>query len=274
MHIDLHTHTTASDGKLTPTELVQHAVHSGIDTLAITDHDTVEAYGLVGDTGPLPLRLIPGIEFSTQWQKIDVHILGLNIDIRAEALKTGVAFQQQHRMDRARHIADKLSRLLGINDLFDAVQQLARHNNIGRPHFAEYLIRTNVVKDQKEAFRKYLGIGKKAYVKPSWAGPADIIQWIRDAGGTAVLAHPAKYDLSQSKLLKLIDDFIAAHGQGLEVIAGKQTAALTGLLARICGQKGLLASCGSDFHGPDQHWGGLGNFPALPGNCIPVWDSW
>ena len=274
MHIDLHTHSTASDGKLTPVELVRHAIVSGIDTLAITDHDTVEAYSLIGDAGPLPLKLIPGIEFSSQWQKIDIHILGLNINIDGELLITGIAIQQQHRTRRARLIADKLSRLLGIDDPFETVQQLAEKGNIGRPHFAEYLIETGVVKDQPEAFRKYLGTGKKAYVTPSWSSLADIIRWIREAGGTAVLAHPGKYGLSRSKLLKLVDDFITAGGQGIEVVTGNQSAALTGDLAGICMQKDLLASCGSDYHGPAQHWGGLGNFTALPGNCVPVWDTW
>jgi predicted metal-dependent phosphoesterase TrpH len=274
MRIDLHTHTTASDGKLTPAELAAHAVHCGIDTLAITDHDTVEAYGRLGRIPHPSLRLISGVEFSTQWRKTDIHILGLNIDTAAPSLTEGIAIQQRHRLDRAGRIAARLTGLLGLDHILDAVQQLSQAGNIGRPHFAQYLINSGVVKDQAEAFKKYLGTGKKAYIKPSWAEPADVICWIREAGGTALLAHPGRYNLSTAGLMSLVDDFAAAGGQGLEVVTGNQPSELTAWLARICSHKDLLASCGSDFHGPDQRWASPGKFPALPGNCIPVWDSW
>ncbi|MEX2353021.1 MAG: phosphatase, partial [Gammaproteobacteria bacterium] len=133
---------------------------------------------------------------------------------------------------------------------------------------------TGVVKDSREAFRKYLGTGKQAWVKPHWTEPLEIIRWIRAAGGVAVLAHPGKYKLTRTKLLKLIDAFIDAGGQGLEVFTGNQHSSRSADLARICRQKNLLASCGSDFHSMDQHWARLGNFPALPADCTPVWHNW
>jgi 3',5'-nucleoside bisphosphate phosphatase len=274
MRIDLHSHTTASDGKLSPDELVRHAAESGLEALAITDHDSIEAYARISNLHALPFRLIPGIEFSSQWQKIDIHILGLNIDLDNATLKNGICIQQRHRHERACQIADKLARALGIDNPIKAVRKLTANDNVGRPHFAEYLVNAGLVKDSKEAFRKFLGIGKKAYVKPQWAGPDEIIGWIRAAGGTAVLAHPARYKLTRTKLIKLIDDFIAAGGQGLEVITGNQTTPSGADLAKLCAQKNLLASCGSDFHGLDQHWARLGQFPALPGSCTPVWSHW
>lgn len=274
MRIDLHTHTTASDGKLSPDELVRHAAAAGLEALAITDHDSIEAYAQISNPHTLPFRLIPGVEFSSQWQKIDIHILGLNIDLDNATLQNGINIQQRHRHERASQIADKLVRVLGIDNPIRAVRKLTANDNVGRPHFAEYLVKAGVVKDSKEAFRKFLGIGKKAYVKPRWAEPDEIIRWIRAAGGTAVLAHPARYKLTRTKLVKLIDDFIAAGGQGLEVITGNQATPSGADLAKLCVQKNLLASCGSDFHGLDQHWARLGQFPALPGSCTPVWNLW
>ncbi|MEX2352621.1 MAG: PHP domain-containing protein, partial [Gammaproteobacteria bacterium] len=157
MRIDLHSHSTASDGKLTPDELVQQAIEAGVDVLSITDHDSVAAYRQINRSQSAPLRIIPGIEFSSQWQKSDIHILGLNIDPENDILRSGIAIQQQHRHDRASRIADRLARLLGIANPVNAVSAIAGNNNIGRPHFARYLIETGVVKDSREAFRKYLG---------------------------------------------------------------------------------------------------------------------
>jgi len=272
--IDLHSHTTASDGKLSPDELVRHAIDVGISTLAITDHDTIEAYTQISNIDALPFRLIPGIEFSSQWQQIDIHILGLNIDLENPTLKNGISIQRQNRHERAVRIAERLARTLGIDNPIHAVRRLTANDNVGRPHFAQYLVDTGVVKDSKDAFKKFLGMGKKAYVKPAWAEPQEIIEWIRAAGGTAVLAHPARYKLTRSKLLKMIDDFINAGGQGIEIITGNQSTPLSMELPRICQQKNLLASCGSDFHAVDQHWAGLGNIPAMPEYCTPVWDHW
>lgn len=275
MRIDLHSHTTVSDGKLTPNELIAHAIASNLDMLAITDHDSIDAYEKIQDKDALPFRLVPGIEFSSQWLKIDIHLLGLNINIDSDTLKSGIATQHTHRYERATQIADKLTRELGVDNMLPAICKLASNDhNIGRPHFARYLVETGVVKDDKEAFRRYLGIGKKAYVKPTWADMPEIVRWIHAAGGTAVLAHPARYKLSQTRLNKLVDAFITAGGEGLEVVSGNQTAAVTSELAKICQKKHLLASCGSDFHGHDQLWSKLGHCPALPRSCEPVWDSW
>lgn len=271
MRIDLHTHTSVSDGKLSPADLIGRASAKGIQLLSITDHDTVDAYRQIDLKAAAP-RLIPGIEFSTYWNKTGIHIVGLNIDLNSSALHEGIRLQHEARGIRARAIAHKLEKH-GIENALDAARAIAGNDNIGRPHFARHLVDLGVAKNIEDAFKKFLGAGKAGDIRKYWAPLPQIIDWIRTAGGVAVLAHPLKYKLSRSRLIALIDDFAEAGGQGMEVISGKQPAPAIRQLARICNQKELLASCGSDFHQPDQSWAELGEFQPLPKDCKPVWDA-
>jgi len=270
MLFDLHSHTTVSDGALTPQELVARAVEKGVGALAITDHDTIEAYKVLPASHE-NIKLVAGIEFSTQWQNNGIHVLGLNIDLHSDAIKTGAQFQTEARLMRARQIGEKLAKQ-GIDDAFSGASKLANSGYIGRPHFAQYLVNIGKVSDMQSAFKKFLGAGKAGDVKQHWADLPQIIQWIRGAGGIAVLAHPLKYKLTSTKLKRLLDDFQQSGGQGVEVVSGRQLAHQTQYMARVCEQKNLLASCGSDFHMPSKHWAELGAFPRLPDNVIPVWD--
>ncbi|MCZ6525679.1 MAG: PHP domain-containing protein [Gammaproteobacteria bacterium] len=273
MNIDLHTHTIASDGSLTTNELIQRAVNSGINVLSITDHDTTSAYQQLPAIPPQSLTIIPGIEFSTQWQKTDIHVLGLNIQIHNDAICTGIALQRQARMERAERIAEKLEKL-GIENPLSGAQDIAHHNNIGRPHFARHLVKIGATSDINQAFKKYLSAGKPAYFRQQWSPLFQIIDWIRSAGGIATLAHPAKYKLTRAKLYALADEFCALGGEAIEVISGKQIPATTRDLTKLCQHKALLASCGSDFHQPGQSWTELGQYPRLPKACKPIWDKW
>lgn len=273
MKVDLHTHTSVSDGQLSPTELMQQAEAAGIDILSITDHDSTDAYATLLDFNSPSLTLIKGIEFSTEWKKIGIHIVGLNIQLDNDAIRSGIDSQHQARQIRAQHIAEKLH-ALGIENAWERVQEIAGDSVIGRPHFARFLIETGVVKDMNQAFDRYLGSGKAGDVKQFWAPFEHIIQWIRDAGGTAVLAHPSKYKMTRTKLLVLLDEFRDAGGESMEVISGKQTVDVTRNLAQICQQKNLFASCGSDFHQAGQAWSELGNVAALPSDCKAVWENW
>ena len=272
MHTDLHTHTTASDGRLSPSQLLARAEASGLDMLAITDHDTVAAYS------ELPARhslhIVPGIEFSAHWRNQEIHILGLNIDTRNPDLLAGIAMQQQSRNQRADRIADKLARIFSIDNPLAAVERMAAHGSIGRPHFARFMVEHGLVRDATEAFDKYLRAGKRAHVAQQWMPCHEAVERILAAGGTAVLAHPLKYRLTRTRLLGLIDAFRQAGGRGLEVISGNQSGAATTELARLCTGKSLLASRGSDFHQPDQPWSELGRQPPLPAGCRPVWEAW
>ncbi|NKB38090.1 MAG: PHP domain-containing protein [Gammaproteobacteria bacterium] len=273
MKVDLHTHTSASDGELSAASLIQRAEAAGIEMLAITDHDTVAAYS---DNGKLMLktgRLITGIEFSSQWKKTGVHIVGLNISLESDSIKEGVLHQSQARRDRAMRIAEKLEKL-GIENVWKNVEAIAGDSVIGRPHFARFLVESGVCNSIRQAFSSYLGAGKTGDVKQFWAPYEKIITWVREAGGVAVLAHPEKYKLTRTKLSLLLDDFQDAGGEAMEVVSGKQSKDITEKLSRLCCQKNLLASVGSDFHQPGQSWSELGQTSALPGECKTVWGRW
>jgi 3',5'-nucleoside bisphosphate phosphatase len=273
MKVDLHTHSSVSDGKLSPSELIQQAESAGVDLLSITDHDTCEAYTNLRALKSSSMTIIPGIEFSTEWKKIGIHILGLNIQLDSDAIQAGIRKQTEARLIRAQLIAEKLGKL-GIEGSWEGVKKIAGESVIGRPHFAQFLIDSGVVKNMNQAFDKYLGAGKTGDVKQYWAPYTDVIEWISLAGGTAILAHPNKYKITRTKLLSLVDDFKTAGGKGIEVITGKQTLDVTEKLALICQQKNLLASCGSDFHQPGLSWAALGNVAPLPLGCDAVWESW
>ena len=270
---DLHSHTTASDGELSPNALILRAKAADVDVLAITDHDTIAAYASI-DTSILGgLTLIAGAELSTQWNKKNIHIVALNIPLTCNAFNAFIARQQQSRIERATIIAEKLAKK-GFKDILPGVLAKAGKSAIGRPHFAQQLLEIGAVRSTEEAFKKYLGNGKTGDVKQTWAPLEEIVGGIRDAGGTAVLAHPLKYRLTRSKLHQLTYDFKAAGGEAIEVVSGKQDIIKSNELAKLCVQKNLLASCGSDFHQPGKSWAEVGKHSRLPEHCTPVWDRW
>ena len=271
--VDLHTHTDASDGALKPCDLLRQAGDAGIALLSITDHDTVAAYRDLKQPSYVTPHLVPGIEFSTEWNGIGVHVLGLNIDPDSDAIRAGAASQQVARRERAERIGEKLERI-GIPDALAGALAIAGPSVIGRPHFARFLVDTAIVRDTAQAFKKYLGAGKVGDVKQCWASLTQVIDWIRDGGGIAVLAHPGKYRLTPTKRLRLIENFRHLGGQGMEVISGRQDPLLTQTLAAAATTFNLLAACGSDFHRPDQRWAQLGMPLDLPAQCRPVWDAW
>jgi predicted metal-dependent phosphoesterase TrpH len=269
---DLHSHSNASDGSLEPGDLLALAAECGVGALAITDHDTLAAFDRI-DSGASPTRLIPGIEFSTAWGKYGVHIVGLNVDPACAALRGGVQRQQEARQLRARLIARRL-RSKGLPDVLDDVLQIAAGEPVSRPHFAEHLVRAGIVKDVRTAFRKYLGAGKPGDVRHGWASLPEVVRWIVGSGGTAVLAHPAKYRLTKTKLRALATEFRSAGGAAIEVVCGQQSLNTTAHLARLSNDLGLAASCGSDFHHGDNCWSMPGRFPPLPADVRPVWTTW
>jgi predicted metal-dependent phosphoesterase TrpH len=271
MIFDLHSHTTCSDGVLTPQELISRAIEHQVDVLSITDHDTVDAWEVL-PKADARLTLVPGVEFSTQWVSSGIHIVGLNIDPASDAMRAGVLYQTRARMDRAHRIGENLEKK-GVHGAYEGALKLSVSDYVGRPHFAQFLVGTGRVKTIQEAFKKYLGAGKVGDVKQHWAEMEQVIRWIRDANGIAVLAHPMQYRFTSTRLKRLLDYFIEVGGQAMEVISGKQEAQKTAFLARLCTEKGLLASCGSDFHRPDSAWAELGSFAPLPAGLKPVWDS-
>ena len=270
MRYDLHTHTTLSDGVLTPRELIAYAIERDVDVLAITDHDTIDAFREIPPALDR-LKIVPGIELSTQWGTTGIHVLGLNFDLDSDAILKAAQNQTEIRLERARRIAENL-RKKGIEDAFEGAMKLSVGHYIGRPQFARHLIDIGKADSMHTAFKKYMGDGKAGDVKKCWAELPQIIQWIRDARGIAVLAHPLKYKLTRTRLKRLLDVFIEAGGQGMEVVSGQQTPQQTKDLAQLCEQKNLLASVGSDFHMPGKPWAELGKFAPLPGHLSPVWE--
>ena len=270
MIFDLHSHTTFSDGSLTPDELILRAIEKGVGTLAVTDHDTIDAYREAPETYNR-IRLVNGIELSTQWQSTGIHVLGLNISLDNGAMAMAAQSQSAARFERAQRIGENLKKK-GIDNAFAGAQALSKGTYIGRPHFAQHLVNIGKVTSMNAAFKKYMGDGKAGDVRQHWADLPQVIEWIREANGIAVLAHPLKYKLTRTRLKRMLDDFIEAGGQGIEVVSGQQLPYQTKDMAQLCAQKNLLASCGSDFHGPGKPWAELGVFPALPAQVTPVWE--
>jgi predicted metal-dependent phosphoesterase TrpH len=270
---DLHSHTHFSDGRLSPADLLQRAKERQVSVLAVTDHDTIAGLpGAQQAAQALGVKLVGGIEFSSRWGKVNVHVIGLGINPASPELKAAVEHQEQARIRRAEAIAERLAKS-GIPDALEGARAIAGNATVGRPHFAQFLVATGAVKSINAAFKKFLGTGKPADVKYEWPDIETVISWIKTAEGLAVLAHPAKYDLTRRKICALVADFAAAGGDAIEVINGIQQSTLTQDLARITSEHSLYASCGSDFHFPDQPWQELGQFGVLPAGITPVWEA-
>ncbi len=253
---------------------MSRAKEAGLDVIALTDHDTIEGLARARCAAMREgMTLINGIEFSTRWGKIGVHVVGLGLDTASPELLQAIAAQQQARIDRNLTIAGRLEKL-GAKDVYQRATELACGAQIGRPHFAQLLVDDGLVKSVASAFKKYLGAGKVGDIKQQWPPLDEIIAIIRAAGGVAVLAHPAKYRLTRTKLRALATDFAAAGGEAIEVISGYQPSGLARDLAALANDLDLTSSCGSDFHRPGGIWQELGRFESMPVNARPIWSLW
>ncbi|MEY3786760.1 MAG: hypothetical protein RIQ94_642 [Pseudomonadota bacterium] len=269
---DLHCHSNASDGVLSPTELVQRAHQQGVTSLALTDHDTVAGLPEAQRCATLlGTKLIAGIELSTNWQNKCFHIVGLDIDPTYAPLAGATHKLQKTRLERAEKIALKLEKKR-IPGAFEAVKNAAGEGMITRTHFAEFLISQNHVSTQQEAFDRYLAKGKAAYVSTSWAELEVAINWITGAGGIAVLAHPLRYKLTANWMKRLLTEFKAAGGQGMEVITSRMNADEIRMAADYASRFDLAGSVGSDFHNQANPYVELGRLAPLPKNIKPVWE--
>jgi predicted metal-dependent phosphoesterase TrpH len=260
MIIDFHTHSHASDGALAPADLLAQAVAAGVRSFAITDHDTVAAYRtLEADCPELPedFSLVTGTELSCVWSGVTVHVVGLGLRLDDPELRAGLKRQDAARQERAAIIARRLEER-GMPGALAGARGLAGVSQIGRPHFAAWLVDCGHVRDLNKAFDKYLGSGKIGDVKSCWPQLAEVVGWIVSAGGTAVLAHPLKYKLTRMKLNRLIVDFLAAGGGALEVFSGRQSPEQLADLCLLAKHYGMPVSAGSDFHAPWDRGPSLG----------------
>ncbi|EMV2765543.1 5'-3' exoribonuclease [Escherichia coli] len=272
---DLHSHTTASDGCLTPEALVHRAVEMRVGTLAITDHDTTAAIAPAREEisrSGLALNLIPGVEISTVWENHEIHIVGLNIDITHPLMYEFLAQQTERRNQRAQLIAERLEKAQ-IPGALEGAQQLAQGGAVTRGHFARFLVECGKASSMADVFKKYLARGKTGYVPPQWCTIEQAIDVIHHSGGKAVLAHPGRYNLSAKWLKRLVAHFAEHHGDAMEVAQCQQSPNERTQLATLARQHHLWASQGSDFHQPCP-WIELGRKLWLPAGVEGVWQLW
>lgn len=273
--VDFHSHTHCSDGGLSPQELIERAVNFQIDVLAITDHDTVAALDIANayiKEKNHPITLVPGIEISTAWQGFEIHIVGLNIDHSNAKLTALIETQQAKREQRAHLMAQKLEKC-GFEDVYAQAMALADGGTITRAHFARVIQAQAQLNNLQAAFDKYIGKGKRAYIKPMWCDIAEAVDAIHQAGGSAVMAHPIRYDLSAKWLRRLIVDFKSVGGDGLEVVLPQMNTEQRRLMLNYCQEYQLHASMGSDFHFPSR-WSELGRNLIMPETASPIWQLW
>jgi len=274
MNVDLHCHSTASDGALPPGALVRRAAERGVDVLALTDHDQSEGLAEARAAArTLPLELIDGVEISVTWRGITLHVLGLRIDPGDAALAEGLCTVRAGRLERARAMAEALAQAGIYGTLEGALRHADQPALVSRTHFARHLVEVGVAADVRDVFRRFLVPGKPGYVPHRWAALGDALGWIRGAGGQAVLAHPGRYALSPGALEALLVEFCANGGAALEVVSGSHTPDQYALFGALATKHGLAASRGSDFHAPGEG-AELGTLPQLDARLRPVWHKW
>jgi 3',5'-nucleoside bisphosphate phosphatase len=275
VNVDLHCHSSMSDGMLSPADVMTRAHANGVAWIALTDHDEVAGVREASErASELGMGFIPGVEVSVTWAGQTIHVLGLRIDPADMALRAGLARTRVGRDSRAVEIADELAKV-GIADAYAGALQFAGNPLlVGRNHFARYLVQIGRCTDVRDVFERYLIEGKPGFVPHRWARLCEAITWIREAGGTAVLAHPARYRFTEIERLTFLEEFVAAGGEGIEVVTSAHTPDETRRYVGLARQFGLKASRGSDFHGPSESRVDLGKLPDLPDSVEPVWASW
>ncbi|MFA5626860.1 MAG: PHP domain-containing protein [Thiohalomonadaceae bacterium] len=274
MSYDLHSHSWISDGTLSPTALVQRAAAAGVTVLALTDHDDTAGHAearLAAEASGI--EILAGVEVSVTWQGMTIHVVGLNIDPADIPLQTGLARLRDFRNWRAEEMGRRLAQR-GIAGAHAGALALSRGRVISRTHFAHFLVSQGCGKTVRDIFKHYIKPNKPGYVPGQWAALEEAVGWIRGAGGVAVMAHPARYPLTTSKLRRLLVEFMEYGGEAMEVVSGSHGPDDVQAMARHARGLGLLASAGSDFHGPEHAWLELGQLAALPEGLTPVWQAW
>jgi len=273
LNADLHCHSVVSDGTLTPEELAARAAVNGVELWALTDHDEIGGqHRAAAAAHAQGMKYLTGTEISITFAGQTVHIVGLGFDADDERMKQGLHQTRGGRGQRAMDMSDSLA-AVGIRGAYEgALKYVSNPELISRTHFARFLVETGVCRDTSEVFRKYLTEGKPGFIPHRWATLRDAVSWITDAGGMAVIAHPARYSFSANEEYALFSEFKSHGGQAVEVVTGSHTAAEYVRYADMAREFGLAASRGSDFHSPDESHTDLGTLPYLPGGLTPVWE--
>jgi 3',5'-nucleoside bisphosphate phosphatase len=274
-NFDLHNHSTGSDGLLSPTQLIELAARTGVDAIALTDHDTTAGLEEAAAAAKrLGVGWVPGVEISVTWGDTTLHIVGLDIDPSAPPMVEGLQSIRDGRLGRAERVASALKGMGIEGALEGALARAPSESMLSRTHFARFLVETGVAKDTQRAFDKYLGKGKPAYVAHQWAELGDAIRWIKGSGGIAVLAHPGRYDLKPWARGELLEEFRRLGGEAIEVITGSHRPEQYSMWRRAAEEYGFLASRGADYHGPGESPFEPGKLPLLPEALTPVWSKW
>lgn len=273
LNADLHCHSIVSDGTLTPEALAARAKANGVELWSLTDHDEIggqqRALAAAKAEG---MKYLAGTEISITFIGHTVHIVGLGFDADNAELRRGLQLTRGGRGQRALEMSEGLAKA-GIHGAYEgALRFVGNPELISRTHFARHLVESGVCKEASEVFRKYLTEGKPGFVPHRWATLKDAVSWIRDAGGVAVIAHPARYKFTPNEEFALFTEFKGHGGQAVEVVTGSHTAAEYLIYAEAAKEYGLAASRGSDFHSPGESHTELGTLPYLPGQLTPVWE--
>jgi predicted metal-dependent phosphoesterase TrpH len=272
--VDLHAHSTCSDGALDPAALVAWLANSGTRLFALTDHDTVAGQAqAAGAARRLGLTQVTGIELSAGWRGRSVHVLGLGLDPEAASLARMIAALGELRRGRAVAIAERLERAGQPGR--EALARLSQRDTIPtRTHFARELAALGAAADVQSAFTRWLGRGRPAHVSVAWPELAEVVATIVAAGGVAVLAHPLRYTLSAGQRRQLAREFRAAGGTALEVVTGGAAPAQIEAALGLALRAGLEGSVGSDCHDPALPWHRPDRLAKLPQAVAPVWSRW
>jgi predicted metal-dependent phosphoesterase TrpH len=276
--IDLHTHSTASDGSLPPAEVVRLAQEAGLKALALTDHDTTDGLAEAVAAGDkLGVEVIPGVEISAQFTDDAMHILGYFIDFASGKLAARLAVLKQARKERNPKIIAKLN-ALGLGITMEQVERLSGGGQVGRPHIARALMQSGYVSTMQQAFDIYLKNGGKAYVAKYRFPPPEALAMIREAGGVPVLAHPFTLGMGSAAALKeLLLDLKANGLAGIEIFYADHSPEQEAMYLKLARELGLLITGGSDFHGdnkPDVTLGNIRSKNRLTYDLVTAMKAW
>ena len=271
MKVDLHNHSYYSDGVFSPTEVVRLADEADCNLFALTDHDTTDGLAEAQQMADeLSVNLVSGVEISALWRNMTIHIVGLDIDINNDILQKGLNYNQRLREERAEKIALGLRRA-GITDALEKTQELSKTDMITRTHFAQMLIREGYCKDMKSVFRRFLTGKKPGASRVEWRSFDEVVGWIHAAGGLAVIAHPFRYRMTQTKIKNMLIDFKEVLGDGVEVVTATSTDEEITLSNQWAKEYKLLSSCGSDYHGWPNQRIQIGCLRDLPNLDNAIW---
>ncbi len=273
LNADLHCHSVVSDGTLTPEALAARAHANGVQLWSLTDHDEIGGqHRAAAAAKALGMRYLTGVEISVTFAGQTVHIVGLGFDANDDRLAQGLGQTRGGRGQRAQEMSEGLAKV-GIKGAYEgALKYVGNPELISRTHFARFLVETGVCKETADVFRKYLTEGKPGFVPHRWASLSDAVRWITQAGGMAVVAHPARYRFTANEEYALFTEFKAHGGQAVEVVTGSHTPAEYITYGDAALEFGLAASRGSDFHSPDESHVDLGTLPPLSDKLTPVWQ--